>query len=524
MTGCPKAGRRRQQVLMPVALACLPRALRPPPPAPPRDDPSARLSRWRAAFPALDGLIASGAAPGAALRRLGLTLWSRGAAEAAAEALAEAALWAPDDAAIRLDLGFARRAAGATAAAAEAFEAATRLAPGDARAFLALGLVSRELKSAGQAEGALLRALALDPALDEAAYALGLVCFDARRYAEAATHWRGIVARGFRAPGLWLGLGQCQFFLGEFSAAVQSLVAHLETAPDDSAAARRLALVAFLDGAIRGGPEGGRAAYAARAGGAPIGDVAKTAVQLLAAYGYASTALDVARAFMADAADDPLHRHHLAALAGEAVARAPADYVEAYFDRFADAFDTQMFEVLHYCGPRKLSRLLAETGAPGGVTLDIGCGTGAAAPYLRPRATRLIGVDLSTKMLEKARARGLYDELIQADMVDCVAGESDAFDLIFAADALIYLGDLQPFLAAAARALKVGGALALTLETTAKAPYELTTSGRFAHAPKAVIAAAADLGFALRASRRAFLRLEAHRRLNAALIVLERRG
>ncbi len=109
-------------------------------------------------------------------------------------------------------------------------------------------------------------------------------------------------------------------------------------------------------------------------------------------------------------------------------------------------------------------------------------------------------------------------------MVEYLHERRDAFDLIFAADLLIYLGDLQPFLAAAAGALSLGGRLAVTLETTEKGVYELTTSGRFAHRPSAMVAAAASAGLGLSASRRTFLRLEAHRRVCGALMVFERRS
>lgn len=483
-----------------------------------------RLARWRGAFPPLDALIRSGAAPGAAMRRLGLTFWAAGETHAAVEALDEAVTLAPEDGAAWLDLGFARRAAGLPREALEAFERAAELTPQAARVWLALGLAAKELGAAARAEAALEQAAALDPDLDDAAYALGLICFEARRYAEAALRWRPLAARGYRAAGLALGLGQCQFFLGEFGAAAQSLAAHLKAAPDDGTIARRLALVAFLDGAIRGGPEGGEAAYARAGGAAPLKGVARSAVALLSAYGYTETALAVARAYLADEADDPVLRYHLAALCAEPTERAPAEYVAAYFDRFAETFDEQMFEVLHYCGPRKLSELVVATGLPGGRTLDLGCGTGAAGPLLRPRATRLSGVDLSQNMLAKAAARGLYDELAQADMIDYLAERRAAFDLVFAADSLIYFGDLEPIIAVLAQALAPGGGLALTLEMTSKAPYELTSSGRFAHAPRALIALAAAHGLGLRASRRAFLRLEAHRRVYGALIVLERRG
>jgi len=494
-----------------------------PPAESPQAEARARLARWRRQFPPLDMLIGGGAAPGPALRRLGLTLWTNGQTQAAAEALAEAVAFAPADAAAWLDLGFARRACGEQREALEAFEETARLMPADARAHLAIGLTAKALGLLDRAEAAFEAALACDPALDDAAYSLGLLAFEARRYAEAASRWRPLTAKGYVAPGLWLGLGQCQFFVGEFAAAVQSLAAHIKGAPDDEEAWRRLRLVSYLDAAVRSGPEGARAAFV-RVGGAEadVGATARTAAPLLAAYGYTEAALSIARDVYAGAESDPVHGYHLATLAGEKVSRAPADYVAAYFDRFADSFDTQMVNVLQYRAPSKLLRLLDYTGASYARVLDLGCGTGLAGPLLRPRAQTLIGVDLSGKMLAKAQGRGVYDELAEGEMVEYLGGVRTGFDLIFAADSLIYLGDLGPFFAAAAGALRPGGLLAATLETTTRGAWEQTISGRFAHAPKAFIAAGAARGFSLRAVRRGFLRLEAHRRVYGALVVLER--
>jgi predicted TPR repeat methyltransferase len=166
--------------------------------------------------------------------------------------------------------------------------------------------------------------------------------------------------------------------------------------------------------------------------------------------------------------------------------------------------------------------LLDRTGASFSRALDLGCGTGMAGPLLRPRAKTLVGVDLSGQMLAKAGAKGVYDELAEAEMVEYLSRARTAYDLIFAADSLIYLGELGPLLEGAAAALRPGGLLAATLETTARGAWEQTTSGRFAHSPKAFIAAGAARGFTLRAVKRAFLRLEAHRRVYGALVVLER--
>ena len=69
-------------------------------------------------------------------------------------------------------------------------------------------------------------------------------------------------------------------------------------------------------------------------------------------------------------------------------------------------------------------------------------------------------------MIEKARATGLYAELEVADMLQGLRGRPDASaDLILAADAMVYVADLAPVLAEAARVLAPGGLFAFTAET-----------------------------------------------------------
>ena len=51
------------------------------------------------------------------------------------------------------------------------------------------------------------------------------------------------------------------------------------------------------------------------------------------------------------------------------------------------------------------------------VILDAGCGTGLAGKKLREKASRLVGVDISPKMLIKAEEKGIYDELVEMELV-----------------------------------------------------------------------------------------------------------
>ena len=91
--------------------------------------------------------------------------------------------------------------------------------------------------------------------------------------------------------------------------------------------------------------------------------------------------------------------------------------------------------------------------------LDAGCGTGLCAPFLRSYSCQLTGVDLSAGMLEKARSRKLYDELVEAELTSYLVQQIRAFDLIVFADTLCYFGDLTEIIAATAGALRPNGML-----------------------------------------------------------------
>ncbi len=55
-------------------------------------------------------------------------------------------------------------------------------------------------------------------------------------------------------------------------------------------------------------------------------------------------------------------------------------------------------------------------------------------------------------MIARARERGVYDRLIQSDLLPALADGERTFDLVLAGDVLVYLGDLAPLFAATARA------------------------------------------------------------------------
>jgi predicted TPR repeat methyltransferase len=185
--------------------------------------------------------------------------------------------------------------------------------------------------------------------------------------------------------------------------------------------------------------------------------------------------------------DDPIARHIIAAYGGaEAPSRACDAYVEKLFDLFADSFDRNLKQ-LQYRAPELLATVVARVCQPQGQldVLDAGCGTGLCQPHLRPYARWLTGVDLSEKMLERARKRGGYDELIKVELTAFLTGCLQRFDLIVSADTLVYFGDLMAVIEAAAGALRPGGWLAFTVEQSEEkeggTDFRLNPHGRYCH-------------------------------------------
>lgn len=112
--------------------------------------------------------------------------------------------------------------------------------------------------------------------------------------------------------------------------------------------------------------------------------------------------------------------------------------------------------------------------------VDVGCGTGLVAPLFKPLSHRLVGIDLSEKMIEVAKTKDLYDELVvmaAEDIADCYSG----VDLIIASDVLSYIGDLVPIFKVFASVIVSNGLLAFSVESTSSADYILQTTIRYAH-------------------------------------------
>jgi len=160
--------------------------------------------------------------------------------------------------------------------------------------------------------------------------------------------------------------------------------------------------------------------------------------------------------------------------------------------------------------------------------VDLGCGTGNSGVAFRSCVKHLKGVDLSPEMIDTARQRGCYDELIVGN-VECVlrkqptkgtrckspnhgALTTQTFELIFACNVFVYIKDLRNVFFDVKQILAPGGIFAFSVEffddndnsdTKEQKTYGLQSCARYAHKRWYLEDSAREFGFVTKAFRKA---------------------
>lgn len=445
-----------------------------------------------------------------ALHLLGVIARQQGDAARAMELIEQAIAVKPGQANAYCNLGAALQDLGRSEEALASYDTALRLHPHYAMALANRGNALRRLGRTREAVDSYERALALQPRYPEAACNRAAALLDLGQPEAAlagaeqalAAQPRYAQALCVRANALYL-LRRLRDALDGYEHALA-----LDEGLAEAHAGRAMTLhrLRRFEEALRGHER----ALALRPGHA---GTREQRAATLAALGRREEAIAdyqaAQRLLVAQGGDSSRIGFALAALGvGETPERAPQDYVKALFDQYAGHFDQHLTEVLDYRTPQAIDAALQRAGVPGeGEVLDLGCGTGLCAPFLRPRARTLAGVDLSERMLDKAREGGLYDRLDCADITAWLAGQREAIDLVVAADVFVYFGELAPVFAQVRQALRPGGLFCFSTETAAQG-FALQASNRYAHAPDYLRALARDQGFEVALLEAAPLRSE----------------
>jgi len=164
--------------------------------------------------------------------------------------------------------------------------------------------------------------------------------------------------------------------------------------------------------------------------------------------------------------------------------KASPAYVSNLFNNYALYYDQHLQGSLSYTLPQHIGRLLHRLKCNNiDYAIDLGCGTGLCGSILRELSNKLIGIDISPKMLAQATNKGLYDKLIEAELVNFLDYNTQSYQLAVAADVLPYLGELDTFFAAIRRRLSDKGLFIFSHEISETNPWTLQESARFSHHP-----------------------------------------
>lgn len=508
-----------------------------------------RGGRLRLAEAGYRAILAAEPADADALHWLGVLTFTAGQPDAAIPLLARAADARPEDAAFHHNLAHALLAAGRAEDALAAFQRATTLDPENAATNIGAALAHLAQNAPADAEQALQaldRAQAAGDESAELAHHRAVALLQLRRVDDAIAQCRVAIQRKPDYASAYHHLGVALRAKGARTDAREALLNAVQYDPTFARALHGLAVMAAEAGNADESVELFRRAIDAKPDYAPaqqglarvltqsgradearrvLETAARAARERTAPTSISSALSELERKLGSEGGGANAAHYALASILRLfPPAGIPKAGVTKLFDDYANRFDAHLEVKLGYRVPSMLAAAVAETkpATPLNV-LDLGCGTGLVGAALRPLARWLHGVDLSAAMIEKSRARGVYDELTCGDMLDVLrdsAAGAQRYDLIAAADVLIYVGDLVPVFEAAANALRPGGLLAFSVEAGGGDRYHLQASRRYAHSRPYLEHLARILGFTIERFDTITVRTEAGSPVPGYLVVM----
>lgn len=404
---------------------------------------------------------------------------------------------------VRAWLGVVEQRSGALPAAVAQYELALQADPANARLTVQLGLAHFQLGNGDRAEALYREALRLQPVFPLALYNLGVLLSERRDWDGAKRAFEGALGQQPQFPEALANLGNTLAKLNDLDGAARRYQQSLALNPQLAIAHRGMGLlymrhqqhapaIRFLEQAVRADPS--------------MLDAWLDLADCLHNEGDDARALQcVDEVLKRDPANETA-RFERALYAGEQPETAPPAMLERLYDGMAGHFDEHLTGRLGYRIPtqllEELSPWLRDFPAQHGYApdvLDLGCGTGLFGAAVRPHAAKLTGIDLSSGMLDKARARNVYDVLEEGEILAWLEAHPAPCDLITATDVLIYFGRLDALFTQIASHLPAHGLFAFSTESPAgmTEDFRLQSEARYAHSPAYVERAATAAGLAI---------------------------
>ena len=223
--------------------------------------------------------------------------------------------------------------------------------------------------------------------------------------------------------------------------------------------------------------------------------------------------------------NDKYLSHMISSLSGKNQKNAPQEYIVNVFDNFANKFDDFLTKNLKYKVPEKLLKLLEKNPhvkKKFKSVVDIGCGTGLSGSIFRNISINLIGVDVSKKMLDKAKNKKIYDYLIQDEAVSYLNKTTKNFDLFISTDVFIYVGDLEEIFSIISLKSNPGAIFCFSVEKNTNEDFKLLKSARYSHSKKYIKHLADKYNFFINNCEETEIRFELNSSLLGYIFVLSK--
>lgn len=491
------------------------------------------VSALASEHPRLAAMLDGGVPAVDALARFGAQAFAERQFSIACAAFRASVALAPVNPVLWTNYGTALDCAGAFADAAACLEHSLELSRQQPDTWLLLGLVRKKHGDLYGCEAAYRVALEQRPNLGAAWQCLGLLKAEQREYTQAIECLNAALKLVGANAALAANLGKLYYEVGRIPEACDEYNHAVSLDPGNQhyrQMARKSRFI--LDLINHESVENSLAAYQRSLSPADSNteksrkELLQTAFGILSGFGHVEAAKRVGEKYLQLWPDSTVVEYLMKAVDGAPdVERSPDDYIVEYFDSFAGGFDTKLVGVLGYDVPEKICATIRELTPAGHKydAVDLGCGTGLCGPFLRPLSAKLVGVDLSAKMLELAVRRGAYDDLKCEEVTVFLKRSRGQFDLVLAADVIVYIGDLAPIFSAAASAIRCKGLFAFSTETWTGEGYRLQPSGRFSHS-LGYIRSLAQAAFVELECVETTIRLEAGARVPGHLLVFQKRA
>ncbi len=427
--------------------------------------------------------------------RLGKALLFLGKIQEAVEEFRKCIQTDPENVQAYQNLGAAFESAGKQAEAAAAFQKAVLLARDSAEAHHRYGNYLLANKKMAEAIEEFEKAIEKKPAFAEAYNSLGIALKSEGRIEEAIEAYKKAIEIDPKHPQTHNNLGVALSATGKNQEAFKSYQTAISLEPNNPHVFQNIGILFKTRGRLQEALIAFNQAAKLFPGYADAyHNIGTTLIEM----GQTSQALS---ALQKAAQLDPGNhsaKYMAAALAGENPKNAPPEYVKELFNQYSKRFENHLTCKLSYQTPQLLRKALDQSVGKDMKfkhVLDLGCGTGLAGKVFHDIAGYMVGVDISPDMIGVAQQKNIYNQLHVSEINEFLGESSETFDLVIAADVLVYMGDLEPLFSNLKNRITHGGCFVFSTERFREEGYRLRSTGRFAHAGKYIRVLSEKKGF-----------------------------